>query len=313
MHRILVTGAATWVGGTLVQQIEQRTGVRVFAVDDVEPRIPFLSEFQRLSLDRLDFAHHLLAVEPHTVVHLQTVDRSSEIGSARAHEEAIIGAQALFGAIGRSRMTRRVIVKSDSAIYGASPRNPSVVNELTVPRGRSDLYQRDLADMEQFVRDIGLSHEDTEYTILRFAPILGPTVANPISRFLTLPVVPTLLGFDPRMQFIHEIDAVRAVVHVIDRDISGTFNVAAPGQLYLSRVLRLGLRIPQPLPGRLFDSALRGLAQFDLRLPDHTVALLKHGRVMDTRLMTSQLGFEPRLNARETVLLAYGRAREAAA
>jgi len=313
VHRILVTGAATWVGGTLVQHLEQRSGVQVFAVDDIAPRVEFESEFARLGLDRLDFAHHLLDVEPQTVVHLQTVDRSAELGTAQAHEEAVVGGLALFGAIGRCAATRHVVVKSDSAIYGGSPRNPSVLGEDAEPRGSRNHYQRDLAEMESFVRQTAQAHERVEYTVLRLAPIFGARVGNPISRYLTLPSVPTLLGFDPRVQFIHEDDAVRAFLHAIDRGVPGTFNVAAPGLLYLSRVLRLGLRIPQPLPGRFFDSALRGLARVDLRLPEHTVALLKHGRVMDTRLMTTVLGFAPRLTCRQTVLSAYGRLGEVAA
>jgi UDP-glucose 4-epimerase len=313
VHRILVTGAATWVGGRLVQHLEQRSGVRVFAVDDLEPRIGFDSEFARLGLDRLDLARHVLDIQPQTVIHLQTVDRSAELGSTRAHEETVVGAQALFGAIGRCAATRRVVVKSDSAFYGSSPRNPSVLGEDVEPRGSRDHYQRDLGEMERFIMEMAKTHDRVEYTVLRLAPILGARLGNSISRYLTLPAVPTLLGFDPRMQFIAEDDAVRALVHTIDHGVAGTFNVAAPGQLYLSRVLRLGLRIPQPLPGRLFDSALRGLARFDLRVPEHIVSLLKHGRVMDTTLMTTMLGFAPSLTCRQTVLTTYGRLGERAA
>lgn len=307
MQRILVTGAATWTGGTLIGVLEQRVGVEVFAVDDQEPRVEFASDFQRLSLDRLSFARYLLDIEPTTVVHLQTVDRSGAVGGRRAHEESVVGAQALFGAIGRSRSVQRVIVKSDGAFYGTSPRNPSVLTEELAGRGQASQYERDLQDMEEFVRATEAAQEGTEFTVLRFAPIIGPNVSNPLSRYLTLPVMPTKMGFDPRLQFIHELDAVGAILHSIDADISGTFNIAARGQLFLSRVLRLGLRIPQPLPGRLFDSAIRGLARIDLVIPEHTVAMLKHGRVMDTALMIEALHFHPRFTCRQAVLSMYGR------
>lgn len=306
MRRILVTGAATWTGGTLIQRLEDRPDLRVFAVDDIDPSIEFSSVFERLSLDRLDLARYVLDVDPHTVVHLQTVDRTAELGRARAHEENVVGAQALFGAIGRSSTTEHVVVKSDSAVYGASPRNPSVLSESTRPRGRPDHYQRDLAEMERFVRDVAERH-DVAYTVLRLAPILGNNVGNPMSRYLTLPGMPTLLGFDPRLQFIHEDDAVRAVEHAIEARTPGTFNVAATGQLYLSRVLRLGLRLPQPLPKRAFDAAMRGLAGIGLFIPEHTQSLLKHGRVIDTSAMRDQLEFVPKLTCRQTVLATYGR------
>lgn len=307
MRRVLVTGAGGWTGSRVVQVLEQRPDLEVFAVDDSEPRLEFSSEFQRLSLDRLALAHLVLDVEPHTIVHTQTVDRSAKLGGRVAHDDAVIGAQALFGAIARCKATRRVIVKSDAAVYGSSPRNPSVLAESTRGRGSTDRYQSELLDMEAFVRETAATHEHVDYTILRFAPIFGPTVANPISRFLTLPSVPTVLGYDPRMQFVYEEDAVRAIVHAMDSGVAGTYNIAAPGQLFLSRVLRLGLRVPQPLPGRVFDSALRGLARINLPIPEHVAMLLKHGRVMDTTAMRERLRFQPSLNCRQVVLAAYGR------
>jgi UDP-glucose 4-epimerase len=307
MRRIFVTGAATWSGGRLIQQLERTSGVRVFAVDEIDPTIEFSSEFERLGLDRLELARYLLDVEPHTVVHLQTVDRSALRGGVRSHEESIVGAQALFGAIGRCESVAHVIVKSDGAVYGTSPRSPSIVAEDSRLRPPSARYERDLEKVESFVRETAASHDHVDYTILRLAPIFGPTVGNPLSRYLTLPGVPSKLGFDPRLQLIGENDAVRAFLHVIDHPISGTFNIAAEGHLYLSRVIRLGRRIPQPLPSPLFHAALRGLARLDLVVPKHIVALLESGRVVDTSRMRDRLGFEPRLTGRQVVLSGYQR------
>lgn len=307
MRRIFVTGAATWTGGRLIQRLEQREDVRVFAVDEIDPEIEFHSEFERLGLDRLELARYLLDVEPNTVVHLQTVDRSALHGGLRSHEESTVGADALFGAIGRCESVSHVIVKSDGAVYGSNPRNPSVLSDERPLRRLDGRYPRDLEKMEAFVKDTAATHEHVDYTILRLAPIFGPTVGNPLSRYLTLPGVPSLLGFDPRLQFLSEGDAVRSFLHVIDRPVPGTFNVAADGYLYLSRVLRLGLRIAQPLPKPLFRAALRGLARFDLALPRHTVSLLENGRVMDTRRMRRVLGFEPDLSMRQAVLAGYRR------
>ena len=309
MRRIFVTGAATWSGGRLIQQLERQAGVRVFAVDEIDPKIEFASEFERLGLDRLELARYLLDVEPHTVVHLQTVDRSALHGGVRSHQESIVGAQALFGAIGRCVTVEHVIVKSDGAVYGTSPRSPSVLSEDSRLRPHGGRYERDLEKMESFVRETALSNDHVDYTILRLAPIFGPTVGNPLSRYLTLPGVPSLLGFDPRLQFIGEDDAVRAFLHVIDRPIRGTFNIAAAGHLYLSRVIRLGRRIPQPLPRPFFNAALRGLARLDLVIPKHTVALLESGRIVDTTAMRERLGFEPKLTGRQVVLSAYQRVR----
>lgn len=306
MERVLITGAAGWIGGHLTRHLERRTDLEVFAVDDQEPRVEFASDFQRLALDRLTLARYVLEVAPHVVFHLQSVHPTSERGRNTEAEERILGSLALFGAIERLDTVRRVVVKSDTAFYGASPRNPSVLNESTRPQGTPSKFQRDLTEMERFIAQAAERHPDVSFTVLRFAPVFGPHVGNPISRYLTLPTVPTLMGFDPRFQFVHESDAVRALEHAADHPVSGTFNVAGRGQLYLSRILRLGRRIPQPLPGRLFDTALGGLSRFGIDVPRHLRDLLKHGRVVDTTAMSETLGFEPIHTCRQTVLSAYG-------
>jgi len=307
MTRVLITGAAGWTGGNLARHLEARPDVEVFAVDSDDPRVRFSSDFRKVSLDRLTLARYVIDVQPHVVFHLQSVHPTSEHGKNTESEERVVGALALFGAIERLDSVQKVIVKSDTGVYGASPRNPSVLNELTRPQGRSNKFQRDLSEMERFIGGAALRHPNIRFTVLRFAPIFGPGINNPISRYLTLPSVPTLMGFDPRLQFIHEEDAVAALEHAADQDVSGTFNVTAQGQMYLSRVLRLGRRIPQPLPGRLFDGALSGLSRININVPDHLRGLLKHGRVVDTTEMRTTLKFEPRYTCRQTVLSAYGR------
>ncbi len=295
-----------------MRRLDARDDVEAFGVDDRAPGVEFASSFEQISLDRLALARYVLEIEPDVVIHLQSVQRSSEEGAAAASDERIVGALALFGAIERLDSVSQVIVKSDSAVYGSSPRNPSILREATGPRRDSDRFARDLGEMESFIENARSRHPHVAFTVLRFAPILGPTIRNPISRYLTLPVVPTMMGFDPRLQFIGEDDAVGAVVHAMDHPVDGVFNVASRGQLYLSRVLRLGHRAPQLLPGRIFEGATRALAQADVPVPAHIRGLLKHGRVLDTTAMRTELRFHPSLTCRQTVLNTYGRLPEPA-
>ena len=244
MRRILVTGAATRTGGRIIRHLERASDTEVFAVDDLDPVEQFASSFERLSIEDLSLARHVLDLEPNTVVHLQTVDRSAFQGATRGHDQTGVGTQALLGAIGRCKTVRHVIVKSDGAIYGAGPRAPSVVTVNSKLDRSGGGYQRDLEQMETFVHQMADRHDHVAYTIIRLAPVFGPTIRNPVSSYLTLPGVPTLLGFDPRLQFISERDAVNVFLHAVERPAPGTFNVAGSGQLYLSRILRLGRRIP---------------------------------------------------------------------
>ena len=305
MGRILVTGASTWTGGRLIAELERRRDVEVFGVDEIPQRIPFQSPFAQLNMDRTELAKHVLDVDPDVVVHLLTVDRAAELGRGRAHEQAVVGVQALFGAIGRSETVRRVIVKSDAAIYPVGPRSPSLWNEDAARQGKQSRYGRELEDLEGLITQLIPIHDHVTYTILRLAPIFGASISNPISRYLHLPVLPTLLGFDPRLHLLHEDDAVAAFVAAVDGHAGGTFNVAGGSPVYLSRIARLGNRRTQPLPRRAFDAALRTLARASRHVPSHVVDMLHHGIVLDTDRMATGLGFTPAVGGRAAALAGY--------
>ena len=305
MRRILVTGAATWTGGRLIKTLEDRSDLEVVAVDEIPAPIELQTEVHLFELDNPEFAHFVIDIEPHTVIHLQTVDRSALIGGRRAHDEAVVGAQALFGAIRRCKTIQHVIVKSDLCVYGMGPRNPSVVFEGADLNARRSRFASDLRTVEGFTQDAAEARTDCTFTILRLAPIFGAAVTNPLSRYLRLPIVPTRLGYDPRMQLIAGEDAIGALQHTLDSTIAGVYNVAARGQLFLSRILRLGKRVAQPLPRRAYDIAVKGMGRADLFLPDHIKRLVHHGMVADTSRMVEVLGFTPEMNLRQTVLSGY--------
>lgn len=305
MRRILVTGASTWIGHRLLAELDSHPDVEAFGVDEIPPRTPAPARFAQLGMDRAELARHVLDTEPDTIVHLLTVDRTVELGRRRAHDQAVVGVQALFGAIGRSRTVRRVVVKSDAAVYRIGPRSPSVFTEKTPGRGQLSRYGSQLADLERLVSDLTPIHEHVRYAVLRLAPIFGARVGNPLSRFLGLPVLPTLLGQDPRLELLHEDDAVAAFRTAMDSEAAGVFNIGAGPPVYLSRIIRLGRRIEQPLPRRALDAARRGLARSGHHLPSHVTGMLEHGVALDSTRAHAELGFAPRVAGREAVLAGY--------
>jgi UDP-glucose 4-epimerase len=307
MRRIMVTGAATWTGGRLIRRLERTPDVEVIAVDELEPSVDFDSRVHQLAIDELDFARFFLDIEPHVLIHLQTVDRAGILGREKAHSRVVLGAQGLFGALERCTTIEKVVMKSDSIFYGSGSRQPSIVTEETTPKRTTSAHSRSIRDVEHLLAEVAADLPHVEFSVLRFAPIVGSEIRNPLSRYIQLPVVPTLLGYDPRMQLIHEEDAVSALLHAVAHQVPGTFNIAADGQLYLSRVLRLGRRIAQPLPGPQHRAAMRALRTLGMRFPGYLENYLRYGRVMDTTLMKEGFGWQPGLTARQAVLAAYGR------
>src|SRR5204862_5880847 len=98
---------------------------------------------------------------------------------------------------------------------------------------------RDVVEAESLVRDFAVHHPDRTVTVLRFVNALGPGLRTSHSRLLSLPVVPAVLGFDPRYQFVYEDDMSAALAHAVRHDLPGIFNVGADGVLALSEVASL--------------------------------------------------------------------------
>jgi UDP-glucose 4-epimerase len=307
MRRIMVTGAATWTGGRLIQRLERHPEVEVIAVDELPATVEFESPLHDLAIDELDFAHFFLDTRPHVLIHLQAIDRAAILGREKSHSRVVMGARGLFGALQRCTEIEKVVMKSDSAFYGSSPRQPSIVGEGTAPRGTTSAYSRSIRDVENLLAEVAADVPKVTFTTLRLAPIVGSEINNALSRYLRLPVVPTILGYDPRIQVIHEEDAVSALLHAVGSSVPGTFNIAADGQLYLSRVLRLGRRLAQPLPGPQHRAAMRAAGALGGRFPGSLEYYLRYGRFMDTTLMRQSYGWTPALTVRQAILTAYER------
>ncbi|CAM5632151.1 NAD-dependent epimerase/dehydratase family protein OS=Streptomyces rimosus subsp. rimosus (strain ATCC / DSM 40260 / JCM 4667 / NRRL 2234) OX=1265868 GN=SRIM_019465 PE=4 SV=1 [Streptomyces rimosus subsp. rimosus] len=142
--------------------------------------------------------------------------------------------------------------------------------------------------------------------MLRFANILGACADSPLAEYFSLPVLPTVLGYDPRLQFVHEDDAIEALRMASGKPRrgtlnSGTFNIAGDGALLLSQCSR---RLGRPtLPLFLPTVTWAGTALRSLGITDFSpeqIRMLTHGRVVQTTQMRETLGFHPKYTTAET-------------
>src|SRR5262249_29840239 len=120
-------------------------------------------------------------------------------------------------------------------------------------------------------------------TRLRFADTLGQELGSPFARLLGLPAVPEVLGFDPRLQFVHDDDAIAALVHATVNQVPGAFNVAGQGVEPWSEVCTVIGRRRVPLPPVLTAWAAEPLRVLRIaNLPREVLRLLRYGRAVDT-------------------------------
>jgi UDP-glucose 4-epimerase len=236
------------------------------------------------------------------VVHLDIHDTPAIPGGggrSGVKEVNVLGTLQLLGACQRIPGLRRVIIRSSTAIYGGDARDPAVFGESAPPTASvvASGFARDVAEIEEYVRGFARRRPDVAVTVLRFAHLLGPLGESQMAAYFRLPVLPTLLGYDPRLQFVHEDD----VMEVLGRAVSapdragaltaGTFNVAGDGVLVLSQAARrLGrptLPVLPPLAPWL-GSALRAVGVGAVSAEQ--LRSLTHGRVVRTDRLRAALG-----------------------
>jgi UDP-glucose 4-epimerase len=207
----------------------------------------------------------------------------------------VIGTMQLLAACQKAPSVRKLVVKSTSAVYGSSPRDPALYSEGMEPKAlpRSG-YAKDAVEVEGYVRGFGRRRPDVATTLLRFSNFIGPRIETPLTRYFALPVVPRVLGFDPRVQLIHEDDGIEVLRRATLENHAGTFNVGGAGVLLLSQAIRRAGRPSVPvvepavnLTGQLFRRA--GLVDFS---PEQ-LRYLEHGRAMDTSRLRTVFGHEP--------------------
>lgn len=303
---MLITGVSRFIGLRLAKRLENDDSVaQVIGVDTEEPPVPLKKfEFVRVDIRNPLIARVLNASGADTLVHTNISSTPALLGGrSQMKENNVIGTMQLLAAAQRAESVTKVIVKSSAAVYGSGPGEPSLLPEDHAAR-QVELagYGKDCAEAETYARDFGRRRPDVDLVILRTQNLIGPTVRTNITDYLSLPVVPTAWGFDPRLQLLHEVDAVDAFYRAMLADCRGIFNIAADGVVYLSKAIRLLGRFQLPLlllAATPMASFLRSINAVDF--PIDQLKLILFGRVLDTRRAKEAFGFAPTFTTEDSL------------
>jgi UDP-glucose 4-epimerase len=305
-RRILITGVGSYVGSCLARRLERDPGVEYVAgLDTRKPRV----DLEQTDYIEADIRNPVIGklipqAEVDTVVHNQIVRRPGPGMSPRAmHDINVIGSLQLLAACEKADGIRAIVIRGSAGVYGSEPHAPQFfTEEMTRLFPLRTRFQRDVAEIENYFETYSRRHSSVTCTMLRYQPAIGPSVDSQITRYLSLPVVPTYLGFDPRLQLVHEDDALEALVAAVRRPVRGSVNVAGEATIGLTRMVRMAGRPTLPVPPALFGPTISlahraGLFDFS----DDFRRLLRHGRAVDIARLIDEVGFKPRYSTAEAV------------
>lgn len=294
---VLVTGSSRFIGSRLVAILARDPAIsRVIAVDAIPPETEFVgAEYIRADIRNPIIGSIMSDASVDTVVHAGVLSTPRQAGGRATMKEInVLGTMQLLAAVQRAPSVRNLIVKSTAAVYGAGPKDPAAFTEDMAPkhppRGG---WAKDAAEVEGYVRSFSRRRPDVAVTTLRFANVVGPRIQTAVTEYFDLPIIPTILGHDARMQFLHEDDCLEIMHRMTVTPEPGMFNAAGAGVLMLSQAIRRTGRPQVPVPGPLMGSVGRSLASAGfIDFSPEQVQYLTYGRVLDTTKLR-ELGIEP--------------------
>lgn len=296
---VLVTGVSRYLGGRMATILAADPGVSsVIGVDVVAPDIAIPgTEFVRVDIRNPMIAKVMGESGVDTVVHMGVIATPKQAGGRSTMKEInVIGTMQLLAACQRTTSVSTLVVKSTAAVYGSGPKDPAKFTEEMEPKHTpSSGWAKDSVEVETYVRGFARRRPDVTVATLRFANFIGPRVQTAMTGYFSMPIVPTVLGYDPRLQFVHEDDGLEAIRVAVERPRRGTFNIAGDGVIMLSQAIRRAHRPWVAVPRLVFGTVGKGLAPRGLAdFSPEAVRYLTYGRCLDTRPMREILGFTPR-------------------
>jgi UDP-glucose 4-epimerase len=298
-RRVLITGVGSYLGTLVAARLERDPEVEaVVGIDTRRPK-PGLerTEVHEADIRDPEIARLIKEAAPDAVVHNKIVRQPGPGMSSRAmHDINVIGSLQLLAACERVPSIQSIVIRGSAGIYGAEPHAPQFLGEeMTQLFPLRTRFQRDVAEIENYFETFSRRRPQVTCTMLRYQPAIGPSLDTQITRYLSQAACPTYLGFDPRIQLVHEHDALEALLAAIRNPVRGAVNVAGRGTIGLGRMIRMAGRPPFPIAGPLFGPVTEAAKRLGLgAYSDDFRRLLRYGRAVDIRRLEQEVGHEPR-------------------
>jgi UDP-glucose 4-epimerase len=299
LQKLLITGVSGGQGRLLASRMADLYDV-VGTDTDPWPGHPKNVHVHTVDVLKKKFEDVFRRERPHAVVHLGQI-RHFRTEPERRHQVNVIGTRRLLEFCAKYSV-RQLVVVSSSYVYGALPENPYLLDE-DAPLNSSRTYpeMRDLVELDTLAGAHLWKYPKMATVVLRPVNTLGTHVHSSIATYLRLGYVPTVLGFNPMTQFIHEEDLTEAIALVLEKRPRGVFNVTGPGEVPIRVAIQEtgGTAVPLPefvaraLFGRLFRLGL-------FHTPPGAIDYIKFPCTVSGKRFIQSTGFKPLFTLEET-------------
>ncbi|MFM7199575.1 MAG: NAD-dependent epimerase/dehydratase family protein [Myxococcota bacterium] len=297
MSTVLVTGVAGGLAQAVCRALREE-GVEVVGVDYRPPQqaLPEGVRFFRASYNKTGIEDVFRRNKIDAVLHLGRVGDLRQ-DSERRFDLNVVGTQKIMN-LCVEHGVKRLVVLSTFHIYGAHPANHTPIQEDEPLRAGLEFPEiGDAIQLDNMASTWIYRHPEVSTAVLRMVNVVGPSIKNSMSQFLRAERVPFLLGYNPMVQFIHEEDAVRALLLACRKPIAGVFNVAGSDVVPWKTALKLTGAKLWPIPSSLVSAALKVGGWF----PAYLVNFFRYPCIISDRSFRTRFGWSPSLSIEETL------------
>ena len=296
--RILLTGSSGRLGRRMALRLHRT--VDVVGVDERPcPGLPDEIVHHQLDLRRRPLEDVFRQGKFDAVVHMGVV-HNFRISSEQLYSRNVIGTETLLRFASKYGLKKFVLLSSGD-VYGPMPTNSHYIDEdapLMASQGFPEI--RTLVAVDRAVQSFFWRHSEIETVILRPCHIIGPHVRNAASKYLRLRIMPSLMGFDPMLQLIHEDDLLRMMEAALTPGVRGVFNLAGIEPVPLQHILKILGKPVLPVPHMLLRAFLERAWKYRLvSFPAPELDHIRFNTVLDTRRAREVLGVQPERNLHE--------------
>lgn len=296
MKRILITGAAGYVGSQLGERLartDEVYGIDIrsrdggFPVTVMDIRSPALADF--LQQHRITHVVHLASVLQPGPDRLRDYD--IDVNGTRNVLESCLKA-------GVTHLT----YTSSGAAYGYHADNPAWIDEADALRGNPEFsYSDHKRIIEEMLATCRREHPSLRQLVFRPGTILGATTDNLITNLFRQKRLIAVAGSASPFVFMWDQDVINAMVFGIERDSTGIYNLAGDGALSIDEI---GAILGKPVvhvPAVVIRFALAaGHALKLTRYGPEQVNFLRYRPVLSNRRLKEEFGFQPAKTSEDT-------------
>jgi UDP-glucose 4-epimerase len=296
---VLITGICGRLGRRLARRLHRERPVIGIDRRDFVGRPKDIAHYQ-IDIRRKKTQDIFRQAPPAAVVHLGVM-HDPRASQADHHTWNVAGFQRLLDYVDQYNVPK-LIVLSSSNVYGPRPENPQFLAEDAPLLGGAAFSEiRDLIEVDMLAQSFFWKRPQTETVILRPVHILG-AVRNAPSNYLRLGVIPTLMGFDPMVQVVHQEDVVGAILQALRPGVRGIFNIAGPPPLPLSRLIDLTGRSRVSIPHFVAKGIIARLWRYRATsFPAPEIDHIRYVCMVDDRRARDLLGYSHAHDITETV------------